>query len=77
MNEKTIPEAMPLLRSHLQQRPRKSNLSTVLGLLAALCLIGFFHHRPHPEERDTKEPAAKPWTWNDVRIQSMNTKLEF
>jgi hypothetical protein len=69
MNEKTTPEAVPLLRDHLQQRPRKSNISTVLGLLAAVCLIGFFHHRPHPVPNDIEEPAQKPWTWNDVRIQ--------
>lgn len=67
MNEKA-PEAMPLLRGHLQQRPRKSNISNVLGLLAAVCIIGFFHHRPYPESKSTEEPTKKPWTWNDVRI---------
>lgn len=67
MNEKTTSEAMPLLRDRLQQRPRKSNVSTVLGLLAAVCLIGFFHHRPHPVPNHIEEPTEKPWTWNDAR----------
>ncbi|KAM0241227.1 hypothetical protein ACHAPO_002032 [Fusarium lateritium] len=67
MNEKTTPEATPLLRGRLQQRPRRSNVSTVLGLLAAVCLISFFHHRPHPVPNDIKEPAEKPWTWNDIK----------
>ncbi|QPC74210.1 hypothetical protein HYE68_004962 [Fusarium pseudograminearum] len=67
MNEKTTSEAMPLLRDRLQQRPRKSNVSTVLGLLAAVCLIGFFHHRPHPAPNHIEEPTEKPWTWNDIK----------
>ncbi|KAJ4141486.1 hypothetical protein NW768_000699 [Fusarium equiseti] len=66
MNEKA-PEAMPLLRGHLQQRPCKSNVSTVLGLLAAVCIIGFFHHRPYPVSKSIEEPKEKPWTWNDIK----------
>jgi hypothetical protein len=67
MNEKTASEAMPLLRDRFHQRPRRSNISTVLGLLAAVCLIGFFHHRPHPAPNDIEEPTEKPWTWNDIK----------
>ncbi|KAF4973244.1 hypothetical protein FSARC_399 [Fusarium sarcochroum] len=67
MSEKTTAEATPLLRDRLQQRPRKSNLSTVLGLLAAVCLITFFHHRPYPEPTEIEDPTAKPWSWGDVK----------
>ncbi|KAJ4268709.1 hypothetical protein NW762_002777 [Fusarium torreyae] len=66
MSEKTTAEATPLLRGRLQQRPRKSNFSTVLGLLAAVCVITFFHHRPHPEPTEIEDPTTKPWSWGDV-----------
>lgn len=66
MSEKMTAEAVPLLRGRVQQ-PRRSNYSTVLGLLAAVCLISFFHHRPHPEPAVTENPTEKPWTWEDVR----------
>ncbi|KAI6772689.1 hypothetical protein HG530_003647 [Fusarium avenaceum] len=66
MSEKMTAEAVPLLRGRVQQ-PRRSNYSTVLGLLAAVCLISFFHHRPHPEPAVTENPTEKPWTWEDVK----------
>ncbi|KAM0224956.1 hypothetical protein ACHAPA_001599 [Fusarium lateritium] len=65
MSEKMTAEAVPLLRGRIQ-RPHRSNYSTVLGFLAAVCLISFFHHRPHPEPAVTVDPAEKPWTWEDV-----------
>ncbi|CVL07933.1 uncharacterized protein FPRN_04882 [Fusarium proliferatum] len=67
MSEKATVEATPLLRGRLQQRPRKSHHSTILGLLAAVCLITFFHRRPYPYPVNIEDPADKPWTWSDVK----------
>jgi hypothetical protein len=74
MSEKATVEATPLLRGRLQQRPRKSHYSTVLGLLAAVCLITFFHHRPYPYPVNIEDPADKPWTWSDVSIHTPWTR---
>ncbi|KAM0346455.1 hypothetical protein ACHAPU_005520 [Fusarium lateritium] len=59
-------EVTPLLRGRAQ-RPHRSNSSTVLGLLAAVCLIAFFHHRPHPEPTVNEDPAEKPWAWEKLK----------
>jgi hypothetical protein len=70
MSEKATVEATPLIRGRLQQRPRKSHYSTILGLLAAVCLITFFHRRPYPYPVNIEDPADKPWTWSDVSIRA-------
>ncbi|KAF4438465.1 alpha beta hydrolase fold family [Fusarium austroafricanum] len=67
MSEKMTAEAAPLLRGGLRQRPRKSNYSTILGLLAAVCMITFFNHRPHLHPVAIEDPTEKPWPWSDVK----------
>ncbi|KAF5027239.1 hypothetical protein F66182_655 [Fusarium sp. NRRL 66182] len=47
--ETAIGEAKPLLRDGIPQRRRRSNLASVLALLAAVSLVTFFYYRPYPE----------------------------
>ncbi|KAF4983222.1 hypothetical protein FZEAL_1325 [Fusarium zealandicum] len=67
MSEKTAAEARPLLRER-PERPRRSTSVTVLGLLAAIALVTFFHQRPHPRlDQVDWGLESKPWSWSDVR----------